>query len=207
MKRHRKTRALAPAAPDLSSTARLTPAQLDDILALQLAVAWAGESAGNPPRLGWWKTDLVDKEGGGDLWARLIPKSATWASLALVRMAALTIDERAREKLARGDAMWTPFHFGFDVDEQLDDMLVYHRRHEDIPADVFGSKWLLGRPWSKASLETLLGGLPSSAVEVTPAGRRVAASVTSAIDAAPLLFAALLPLVPTYPLPYLERPA
>ena len=44
---------------------RLTHAQLDEILALQLTVAWAGEAAGEPPRLGWWKTDLVDKEGGG----------------------------------------------------------------------------------------------------------------------------------------------
>jgi hypothetical protein len=207
MKRHRKTRVLAPAAPDLSSTARLTPAQLDDILALQLAVAWAGETAGDPPRLGWWKTDLVDKEGGGDLWARLVPKSATWASLALVRMAARTIDERARAKSARGDAMWTPFHCGFDVNEQLDDRLVDHRRHEDIPANVFGSKWLLDRPWNKAALETLLKALPCSFVEVTPAGRSVTAHVTSVVDAAPLLFAALLPLGPRYPLPYIERPA
>jgi hypothetical protein len=52
---------------------RLTPNQLDELLALQLTVAWAGEAAGEPTRLGWWKTDLVDAQGGGDLFARLTP--------------------------------------------------------------------------------------------------------------------------------------
>ena len=66
-------------------TARLTPAERDDILALQLTIAWAGETAGDPPRLGWWKSDLVDREGGGDLFARLVPKTAEWAGLGLVR--------------------------------------------------------------------------------------------------------------------------
>ncbi len=40
---------------------------VDEILALQLAVAWAGEGVCEPERLGWWKTDMVDPDGGGDL--------------------------------------------------------------------------------------------------------------------------------------------
>jgi hypothetical protein len=50
-------------------------------LSLQLAVAWAGEAAGEPTRLGWWKSDLVDPEGGGDLFARLALRTAPWAGL------------------------------------------------------------------------------------------------------------------------------
>src|SRR6187455_1033423 len=60
--------------------ARISPTHLDEILSLQLAVAWAGEAAGEPARLGWWKSDLVDGEGGGDLFARLVPRTAKWAS-------------------------------------------------------------------------------------------------------------------------------
>src|SRR5689334_21839401 len=131
---------------------RLTNTQLDEILALQLTIAWAGEAAGEPPRLGWWKTDLVDREGGGDLFTRLVPRTAAWAGLSLVRLAARRIDEQAREKLARGDALWTPFHFGFEVDEQLDDRLAYHRNHEHRPADVLGPRYLVERLWSRSSL-------------------------------------------------------
>lgn len=32
----------------------LTDAQLDTLLTLQLATAWAGERSGDEPRLGWW---------------------------------------------------------------------------------------------------------------------------------------------------------
>ncbi len=183
---------------------RLTNAQLDEILALQFTVAWAGEAAGEPARLAWWKTDLVDREGGGDLFMRLVPRTAAWAGLALVRSAARRVDEQAREKLARGDALWTPFHFGFELDEQLDDRLAYHRSHEHKPAEVLGPRYLVERPWSKSSLETLLKGLSAPTVAVTPAGRQVSAIAASPADAAPLLFAALVPLAPAYPLPYIE---
>ncbi|KYF49442.1 hypothetical protein BE08_33000 [Sorangium cellulosum] len=54
---------------------RLSPAHLDEILALQLTVAWASEAAGEPPRLGWWRSDLVDPEAGGDLFVRLLPRT------------------------------------------------------------------------------------------------------------------------------------
>ena len=186
------------------STERLSPSQLDEILALQLSIAWSGEAAGDPPRLGWWKTDLVDPEGGGDLFTRLAPRTAAWTSLSLVRAAARRIDEGAREKLARGDAVLTPFHFGFLVDEQLDDRLAYHRNHEHKPTEVLGASYLIGRPWSKPAIEVLLHGLGSPKVTITPAGRQIAAPKASPADAAPLLFAALLPLGPTYPLPFLE---
>ena len=43
---------------------------LDKILALQIMVAWAGEGACEPKRLDWWRTDLIDEYGGGDLFTR-----------------------------------------------------------------------------------------------------------------------------------------
>ena len=183
---------------------RLTNAQLDELLALQLTVAWAGEAAGEPARLAWWKTDLVDREGGGDLFARLAPRTAAWASLALVRPAARRVDEQAREKLARGERLWTPFHFGFELDEQIDDRIAHHRNHEHNPGEVLGIRYIAGQPWSKATLETLLKRLGAPKVTETPTGRQVSLRAASAADAAPLLFAALLPLAAAYPLPYME---
>jgi hypothetical protein len=183
---------------------RLAPTQLDEILALQVTVAWAGEAAGEPTRLGWWRTDLVDREGGGDLFGRLAPRTGAWTSLLLVRAAARKVDEAGRESVARRDRLWTPFHLGFELDEQLDDRLAYHRSHEHQPSEAFGSRYLVERPWSRAAFEAVLRGLGTPKVTDTPAGRQIEAASASVTDAIPFLFAALLPLGPTYPLPYVE---
>ena len=169
---------------------RLTPAQLDEILALQLTIAWAGEAAGTPPRLGWWNSDLVDREGGGDLFARLLPKTAAWTSLALVRDAARLVDKAARSTLAGGDTVWSVFHLGFSVDEQLADRLARHRQEGHPPGDVLGPKFLVGQPWSKATFETMLATLGKPDVQVTPAGRKVDARAASPVEAVALLAAA-----------------
>lgn len=186
---------------------RLTPAQADTLLALQFTVAWAGEAAGEPPRLGWWKSDLVDPEGGGDLFVRLVPKTAAWASLGLVRESARRTDEALRSKLARGDSVWTLFHFGFAVDEQLADRLAYHRHHRRSPAAVLGAGLLVGKPWSRNGFEAMLEGLGKPRVQITPAGRKLQIPIESAPDLGPLLAAALLPLSDMYPLPFVEVPA
>lgn len=183
---------------------RLSPAHLDEILALQLTVAWAGEAAGDPPRLAWWKSDLVDPEAGGDLFARLLPRTAAWASLALVRDAARRIDEAARDKLAGRDAVWSLFHLGFSVDEQLADRLAHHRHGRRPPAEVLGPRFLAGRPWSKPALESMLASLGQPKVQVTPAGRKLDIAAASPAEAAALLAAALLPLPQSYPLPFVE---
>ena len=180
-----------------------TPEHLDAILALQLTVAWAGEAAGEPPRLGWWKSDLVDPEGGADLFTRLVPKTAAWASLVLVREAARRVDEAARQKLATPDAAWTLFHFGFATDERLADRLAWHRHHQNDPKEVFGPNFLIGTDWSPDKFEVYLAqGKPKQTV--TPAGRKVELADASPEKAAPLLAAALLPLAPAYPMPFIE---
>lgn len=61
---------------------------LDEILAIQFLVGWAGEGRSEPPRLGWWATDLVDEFGGGDFLKRLLPNTHKWAALEAVREAA-----------------------------------------------------------------------------------------------------------------------
>lgn len=189
--------------PHAMST-RLTPAQADSILALQLSVAWAGETAGEPPRLGWWKSDLVDAEGGGDLFARLVPRTAKWASFALVREAARRTEAEARARIGRGDDVWTLFHFGFVVDEQIVDRLTYHRRHRHDAGSALGPALVVGPSWSRSAFEQRLGSLGKPKVEGTTSGRKVRVAAVSPWEAAPLLAAALLPLAADYPLPYIE---
>jgi hypothetical protein len=190
--------------PEAKNSVKPTAAELDEILALQLTVAWAGESAGDPKRLGWWKSDLVDREGGGDLFARLVPKTAQWASLGLVRKAAMRVDEAARDKLAQGDRVWTLFHFGFALDELLQDRLVWHRNHQDVPAETLGPSFLVDSKWSKASFEAMLAELGKPKVQVTPSGRQLTTKAKSPVETARLLAAALVPLSAEYPLPYAE---
>lgn len=183
---------------------RLSPTHLDDILSLQLAVAWAGEAAGEPARLGWWKSDLVDREGGGDLFARLVPRTAKWASLILVREAARRVDSAVREQSGLADRALTLFHFGFSVDEHLADRLAFHRQQQHEPEHVFGDSFFVGKAWSKPAFEALLSPFGKPKVEATPGGRLLTAPKAQGIELARLLAAALLPLAPKYPLPYVE---
>ena len=183
---------------------RLSPAHLDEILALQLTIAWAGEAAGDPSRLGWWRTDLVDAEGGGDLFVRLVPRTAQWTSLMLVREAARRCDEAARKNLARGDSVWTLFHFGFAGAEQLADRLAHHRRERHVAADVLGARFLCANPWSESTLRQMLEALGKAKVEGTPGGRHLHVTGASPVEAAGLLAAALLPLEKSYPLAFIE---
>ena len=42
-------------------TITVTEGTLDQVLALQIMVAWAGEGICEPKRLDWWRTDLIDE--------------------------------------------------------------------------------------------------------------------------------------------------
>jgi len=185
---------------------RLSPQQLDEILTLQLNVAWAGEAAGSPPRLGWWKSDLVDSEAGGDLFARLTPKTAAWASLILVRAVAIRVEEAALATFHARDKMWTLFHLGFAMDEQLEDRLAFHRSQRSKPEDVFGERYLVGKPWSKDGFAAELGKLGKPTAVPVPNGRKVFNGGSAPVEACKMIAAALLPLERTYPLPYVEAP-
>jgi len=180
-------------------TERLEPAQLDQILSLQLNVAFAGEGE----RLAWWKSDLVDAAAGGDLFARLTPKTAAWASLILVRTVAREVEDALLKGIQRRDSLWTLFHLGFDVDEQLDDRLATHRASLVPPSEALPSL-STGKDWSKAAFQADLEKLGKPKVLTEPGYRRVDTRLTSRVEACMLLAAALLPLAPKYPLPAIE---
>jgi hypothetical protein len=61
---------------------------LDDVLAMQLTLGWAGEGRCEPSRIGWWQTDVVAEQGGVDFFRRLLPRTFEWASLETVLEAA-----------------------------------------------------------------------------------------------------------------------
>jgi hypothetical protein len=107
--------------PEMSSA--IPTSSLDAILSLQLVIAWAGEAAGEPKRLSWWDTDLVDRMGGGDLMLRVCPRTAAWAALEAARAAAMTVDAARRRRSPDADRVRTVFALGAEVDEQLQDRL------------------------------------------------------------------------------------
>lgn len=182
----------------------LSPKELDAILALQLTVAWAGEKAAEPERLGWWNTDLTDEMAGGDLFSRLLPKTAAWAGLELAREAALRADKLAREKLAAPDDVWTLYHFGFELDEAIQDRLEHHKRHGHPSVETFGESWGVSATWSRDDFDGFLTRLGKASVEDTPAGRRLKKLSSEPAEAARTLAAALRPLGKQYPLSYGE---
>ncbi len=179
---------------------KLTGRDLDAILALQLTVAWAGET----PRLGWWKCDVLDANAGGDFLARLVPQTAAWAGLELAREAARRVDEIARKRLAGGDGVWTLFHFGYDVNEQLDERLAEHKRARGLPQEKLGARFLAGNLWSVEEFVATIG-VCRPQVEITPAGRRLTFILGQSPAVASALAAALVPIAAAYPMPYVER--
>ncbi len=87
---------------------------LDTILALQMTVARAGEGKCEPPRLGWWQTDLIDA-GGADLFARLLPRTHARASLEGACEAGRRTDVPARHHMAEPARVRSFFFFGFEA--------------------------------------------------------------------------------------------
>ncbi len=178
---------------------------LDAILVLQLTVAWAGEGRCTPKRLGWWDTDLVSEDGGGDFLARLLPQTHAWASLEAVREAARRVDARARAKMAQPDTLRSLYFLGFELDEQLGCRLALHKRSGRAPAEALQLPLPLGDDFSKDALELVLRD-GDVRYEAVPNGRALEGSADE--DAEVLvkrLAAALLPLAEHYPLPFTAR--
>ncbi len=182
----------------------LTNGVLDSILALQLTIAWAGEGACEPPRLGWWATDLVDEAGGGDLLRRLLPRTHAWAGLEAAREAARRTDEKARRAQASPDDLRTLFFFGFEVDERLAERLGDLKRAGRPPSEALPLPVALDAAFSPDGVATALavpGAKPR--VQIVPGGRQLLGARPAAPDLmARDLAAALLPLGTQYPLPF-----
>lgn len=155
----------------------LSDAQLDEILALQLAVAWAGEAADDEDaRLGWWQTDLVSEFGGIALLERVAPRTAVWAAYETAREAARRVDRDRRSSDAKPDSLRSLFHFGFVIDEQLDDRLLALKHRESSPAEALAGFAALPQPWDPeqffAWLERASRGVEAKAKR-EPSGLRV----------------------------------
>jgi len=182
-----------------------TNATLDGLLSLQLAVAWAGEG-GAEPRLGWWRTDLVSEYGGHDLFKRLLPATWEWAALDGARAAAITVDEASRTKVADAQHVVTLFHFGFKLDERLDQRLFELKTAGAAPSEALPALAVMGGGWNRAAFETWLASHGPVETAASPTGRLVkSADPSSPLPLARHLTAALLPLGREYPMPYTRR--
>jgi hypothetical protein len=182
----------------------VTVQSLDQILALQLFVAWAGEGRCEPKRLGWWDTDLVDANGGGDLVARLAPRTHAWASLELVREAARRVDAHARGKHGDPDKLRSLYFLGFELDEKVSDRLAELKRQARAPEEVLALPFKLGSAFDKERVVEVLSTTGSVVFDkVPPVGRQVkGASPESPSELVKKLTAALVPIADEYPLPF-----
>ncbi|MBD2613875.1 BREX-6 system BrxE protein [Nostoc punctiforme FACHB-252] len=186
-------------------TVTVTKDTLDQVLALQIIVAWAGEGICEPKRLDWWRTDLIDEYGGGDLFGRLFPKTHQWSSLEAVRLAAIQVDKRKRQEMAESDAVRSLFFWGFTIDEQLAERLAIHKRGDKQPLEALPYLPLdITKPFSKAEFEETIR-LPNRTVDFTlaPNGREIVGEIPEALEEqAKKLAAALLPLTDSYTMPF-----
>jgi hypothetical protein len=177
--------------------------QLDQILQLQLAVAWAGEAKTEPPKLGWWRTGMCDEFGGEDLLKRLAPKTWEWAVLEACRAAAKKVDDAARSNSEDADHLISLYRFGFEVDEHLDDRLRELKLSERPPSQVFPDLADLMKQWSRDSFQSWVANHGETHFTATATGRRLRGEIPSdTSDAAKQLVAGLAPLKDKYPLPH-----
>ena len=182
--------------------APLATSSLDSMLAIQLTVAWAGESKG-AGRLGWWETDLVDPRGGGDLFQRLLPRTHLWAALQGARDAARRTEQEALGKLADRDQLRTLFHLGFELDERLAERLSELKRSGTSPVDALPLPIHFDQAFTPEALDAALGKPKQPAYEVVPGGRLMKSGMPAAPEVAVKnLAAALFPLPDRYPLPF-----
>ena len=181
-----------------------TASSIDALLATQLTVAWAGEARCVPSRLGWWQTDLIDPAGGGDFFARLLPRTQAWASLEAVREAARRTDEQGRRGLAEPDLVRTLFFQGFDLDERVSERLAELKRAGVAQAAALRLLVPLDATFSKDGFaEAMRGAGRRPAYEIVPGGRQLKGAFPDALElGAQALAAALVPFAERYPMPF-----
>jgi hypothetical protein len=201
----------SPASNVVATRAAHSPAVLDQILTAQLIVAWAGER-GDPPRLGWWRSDLSSEFGGEDLFRRLLPHTWPWATLQATREVARHHDANLRAQASNPDHLVTLYALGWDTDEQVDERLADHKRRAQPPIEALPGLAAVIDPadpkWSASRFETWVGQHGSANTTVTPAGRRLSGEPPSEpTSLVSQLIAALLPLSDKYPMPHFARRA
>jgi hypothetical protein len=194
---------MVPDAP--APRALLTVAALDAVLTAQIVVAWAGE-AGEEPRMRWWRSDLASEFGGEDLFKRLLPQTWPWAVLQAVRESARRRDSELRGATASPDELITLFHFGFSVDERLDDRLAALKATGQPLVALPGLQHVLAAGWSRQTFADWLAGHGEADHRPAATGRRLVGAMPKGIDLlAAKLLAGLLPLSNNYPMPHFAK--
>lgn len=188
------------------SAAKMSPAELDLVLTAQIAVAWAGEG-GEEPRLGWWRSDMVNEFGGEDLFSRLLPHTWKWAVLQAAREAARRTDAEGRAQHHNPDEIVSLFYLGFELDERIEERLQDLKRSVAAPADALpGLADVVQEAWSKDAFQAWVTdhGKPNFTAE--PIGRRLTGAMPPKLsELVPLLLGALNPLADKYPLSHYRR--
>ncbi len=184
----------------------ISRSELDEILTLQLAVAWAGE-AGEEPRLAWWRSDLTSEFGGQDLFQRLLPRTWRWATFQAAREAARRKDAEVRGKDHDPDRIISLFRFGFEVDERLDERFLELKGSGNAPLDALpGLKDVVSDEWRQERFSAWAGAQGAAEVAKAPVGRRLKDEPLDSFKLkAHKLVAALVPLGSEYPLPHFRR--
>lgn len=181
----------------------LPPEALDAILTCQLAVAWAGESGDDEPRLRWWETDMVSKYGGLALFEQLTPRSAHWAALEAAREAARRVDDKARSKDADPDRLLSLFRLGAALDELLHDRLLEHKRQGRPVQEALPGLAALMTAWDRDAFARWAKQGDKPNVVNDPSGRRLTgAPPADRLEVVRRLAHALLPLADAYPFPH-----
>lgn len=174
----------------------ITSATLDAVLQLQFRVAWAGEALSDPPRLKWWRTDLIDPMSGGDFMQRLAPRTHAWAALEAVREAARITDQKARQRLADPDSARTLYFWGFELDELLCDRI----REKKMALQPIPNQGSFDLQALEAEFKALA---PQASATVQSSGRQLRGLMPSdPALAAKALVAALVPFAEVYPTPF-----
>jgi len=194
-----------------SSTIERPPlplSEIDSVLTVQLAVAWAGE-LGESKRLGWWRSDLVSEFGGHDLFRRLLPNTWEWAVMEAAREAACRKDAELRRLDPEPDRIISLYCLGFAQDERINERLMAFKRQALEPRKALpGLAEVVEQTWNR---ERFLKWVNShGAVETTPTsiGRRLKGSLPANLEHQLCrLVGALAPLTDSYPLPHFRRPA
>ena len=191
-----------------SSIARppLPVSEIDHAITIQIAVAWAGE-AGDPKRLGWWRSDFVSEFGGEDLFRRLLPSTWEWAVLEAAREAAFRKEAELRRMDSEPDHVVSLYHLGFVHDERIGERLADLKRASRKPYEALpGLAAVVERTWNPERF--IEWGAAHGTVDTTtmPIGRRIKGAPPASLgQLVSHLLCALVPLADKYPLPHFRR--
>ena len=189
----------------MTPTAPIPVPVLDTVLGIRLAIAWAGE-AGDPPRLRWWRTNMVSGYGGEALLRDLAPSTWRWAVFEAALEAATRVDRELRSRDHAPDDVVSLFHFGHDADERLAERLAELKHSGNEPAQALRGLDVCRAQWSPRAFESWLQTAAPPDVATGSVGRRLRGDPPAALDLmARQLAAALVPLGSAYPLPHLRR--